>query len=100
MRAARNTDYQAVAASQSAKALGPAGGKKGDIIEQIIVSISTSGANGTVSIQDGSNAAITIAPASTPVGVFAVVLGARSSNGAWQVTTGSAATALAIGSFT
>lgn len=96
--------YETVAASQSAQALG-ASGKTGDRIEKLIVSVGTSGANGTCSLIDSSGGgAVTIAlvPASTPVGVHVIDFGPggiKSTDGGWKVTTGSACTALAIGQF-
>lgn len=95
------TDYEAVAASQTAQILGPVG-RLGDILEQIIVSVATS-ATGTCSILDGDGAAIPITAANTPIGVYSVTVGARAKNATtpgWKVTTGAGATALAIGRFT
>lgn len=97
-------DYETVATSQTAQALGSAG-KTGDIIYKLIVSVTTSGANGTCSLIDSSGGgAVTIAlvPASTPIGVHVIDFGPagiKSTDGGWKVTTGSAATALAVGRF-
>lgn len=90
--------YQAVAASQTDKVLGPNGGSKHDFLDRIIVSVATS-ATGTVDIQDGSDTAIPITAANTPIGVYIVELNARSRSGAWSITTGAGATVLAVGSF-
>lgn len=96
--AERNTtDYESVAASQSDQTMGPSGGA-GDVLEQLIISVATS-ATGTVSIKDGSGSAIVITAANTPIGVYSVNIGARSTAGAWKVTTGAGATALAVGRF-
>lgn len=95
--------YETVAASQTAQILGASTSDKiGDYIEFLICTVTTSGANGTVSLIDGSGGgAVTIAlvPASTPLGVHVIPLGVKSVVGSWRVTTGSAATALAIGRF-
>lgn len=96
--------YETVAVSQTAQALGGTG-KTGDTIYKLIVSVTTSGANGTCSLVDSSGgSAVTIAlvPASTPLGVHVIDFGPdgiKSTDGGWKVTTGSAATALAIGIF-
>lgn len=96
--------YETVAASQTAQALG-ASGKAGDRIEKLIVTVTTSGANGTCSLIDntgGSAVTIALIPASTPLGVHVIDFGPggiASTVGGWKVTTGSAATALAIGQF-
>lgn len=89
-------DYEAVAASQTAQALGPTGGT-GDIIETLVVSVATS-ATGTVSLLDNATS-YAITPANTPIGVYTVQLGARSTSGAWKVTTGAGATVIAVGRF-
>jgi len=96
--------YETVAASQTAQALG-ASGKTGDRIEKLIVTVTTSGANGTCSLLDSSGGTlvtIALVAASTPLGVHVIDFGPggiRSTDGGWKVTTGSACTALAIGQF-
>jgi hypothetical protein len=92
-----NTMYEAVAASQSDQVLGTSGAV-GDLLENLIVSVATA-ATGTCSIKDGSGSAIVITAANTPIGVYSVKLGAKTTSGAWKVTTGAGATALAIGRF-
>lgn len=92
------TDYEAIAVSQTDQVLGPVGAA-GNILERIIVSVATS-LTGTCSIKDGAGGAIVITAANTPIGVYSVPIGARSTDGAWKVTTGAGATALAIGRFT
>ena len=92
-----NTEYETIAASQSDQVLGNTG-TIGDLLERLIISVTTA-ATGTVSIKDGSGSALVITPANTPIGVYDVTIGARSSDGAWQVTTGAGATVIAIGDF-
>lgn len=94
-----DVSYEAVGASATDQALG-ATGAAGDLLKRLIVQITTSGVNGLCSIKDGSGSSIPIVPASSPVGVYVVELGIESTGGAWNVTTGSAATALAVGRFT
>lgn len=98
MREALNLKYEAVGTSASDQAMG-ATGKAGDVFVRLIVTVSTAGANGTCSIKDGSGSAIPIVAASTPIGVYVIDLGMRSTAGAWSVTTGSDATAIGIGQF-
>ncbi len=90
--------YETVAASQTDQALG-ATGAIGDYIDMLIVTVATS-ASGTCSIKDGSGSAIPITAANTPIGVYPVPVRVTSLAGAWSVTTGAGATALAIGRFT
>lgn len=92
-----NTMYETVAASQSDQVLGVTGAS-GDLLERLIVTVATA-ASGTVSIKDGSGSAIPITAANTPIGVYSVEIGARSSAGAWKVTTGAGATVIAVGEF-
>ena len=90
--------YETVAASQTAQALG-ATGAAGDILKRLIITVATA-ATGTVSIKDGSGSAIPIPEANTPIGVYVVDLSIQSIAGAWSVTTGAGATVLAVGRFT
>lgn len=92
-----NTDYEAVAISQTDQVLGVTGGA-GDVLDKLVVSVATA-ATSTVSIKDGGGSAIVITAANTPIGVYSVNIGARSTAGAWKVTTGAGATVLAIGKF-
>lgn len=91
-------EYETVAASQTDQALGTTGAT-GDRLERVIVSVGTS-ATGTCSIKDGAGSAIPLTAANTPIGVYIVNLGLYSAAGAWSVTTGAGATAIAIGTFT
>jgi hypothetical protein len=92
------TDYEAVAASQTLQILGTTG-TQGDVLEVLVVSVATS-LTSTVSIRDGAGGAdIPITAANTPIGVYAVVLGARATGAGWRVTTGAGATALGVGRF-
>ncbi|HLG28718.1 MAG TPA: hypothetical protein VI387_00790 [Candidatus Brocadiales bacterium] len=96
-----NTDYEAVAASQSDQILG-AVGAVGNVLERLIISVATA-ATSTVSIKDGDGAAIVITAANTPIGVYTVEIGARcvaATTPGWKVTTGAGATVLAVGKFT
>jgi hypothetical protein len=92
-----NMDYEAVAASQSDQVLG-ASGAAGDVLERLIVTVDTA-ATGTVSIKDGAGSAMPITTANTPIGVYSVEIAAKSSAGAWKVTTGAGATVVAVGRF-
>lgn len=94
------TDYQAVAASQTDKALG-ATGAAGDYLERLICTVATA-ATAAVSIKDGSGSSIAILPNSPGggIGVYVVSVGARSTAGAWSVTTGAGVTVMAVGQFT
>jgi hypothetical protein len=96
-----NTDYETVAASQSDQILG-AVGAKGDVLERLIVTVATA-ATGTVSIKDGNGSAISVTAANTPIGVYTVHIGARSTSATtpgWKITTGAGATVIAVGKFT
>ncbi len=77
--------YETVAASQTAQALG-ATGAAGDILRGVLI-VPASTSPGAVQIKDGSGTAI------TDLGDI------RSADGAWQVTTGANVSAVAVGSF-
>ena len=92
--------YEEVAASATTQVLGPTGGA-GDKLFALVVNVTTS-ATGTVAIKDGSDTAITVVPANTPIGAFTLSFGefgARSRTGAWQITTGAGASVVAVGDF-
>jgi hypothetical protein len=93
------TDYELVAASQSTQALGPVGGA-GDILEYLIIVPETTAA-GTVSIKDGSNTAINVLVTGTLSDLKPIIVhfGARSTSGAWQVTTGANVHVIGVGRF-
>lgn len=93
------TDYETVAASQSDQVLGPTG-SSGDILERLIIVPATTGA-GSVSIKDGTGSAITVFVSGTLSDLHPIVIpiGARSTSGAWKVTTGSNVSVIAVGRF-
>lgn len=97
-----NTDYQAVAASQSdAIIAGQKGvGAAGDILEAVVI-VPTTTAAGDVSIKDGGGSSITIFKTGTlsDLKPFRVELGIRSVNGPWKLTTGANVSAIACGQF-
>lgn len=93
------TDYQFIAASQTNASLGP-NGKKGDILERIVVIPDTTAA-GTVILSDGSGLSHTIFVSGTLADLKPVVIqiGMRSVSGSWNVTTGANVHVLAVGRF-
>lgn len=92
-----NTQYEFVGVSQTDAVLGNVG-KTGNLLERIVVTVSTA-ATSTVSIKDGSGSAVPIVAANTPIGVYSVNIGARSVAGSWKITTGAGASVMAIGEF-
>lgn len=100
-----HTDYEAVAAGQTAQVLGPVG-KAGDIIERLIVKPATE-SPGAVTIIDGTggSAVSTVVYTGGATSIddlkpLVIELGIRSRVGAWQITTGADVSVLAIGRFT
>ena len=94
------TDYEFVPASQTAQVLGPVGAQ-GDVLEKLIIIPATTGA-GVVSIKDGASGdARTIFVSGTLADLSPITLsiGARSSVGAWHVTTGANVSVMAVGRF-
>ena len=88
--------YETVAASQTGQVLGTAGAP-GDYLHRVIATVSTSGANGVVTLLDGATS-IPLLPASTAIGVYSIDIEAAAVT-VWKITTGSAATAVAVGIF-
>lgn len=95
-------EYEAVAASQAATALG-ATGALGDTLSRVLVIPATT-SPGAVSIKDGADTAIIIfAGGATSVAdlkPFVVEVKLKSKTGAWQLVTGANVSAVGIGNFT
>jgi hypothetical protein len=95
-------NYETVAASASAQALGVTGAT-GDYLSGVLIVPATT-SPGAVSITDGSGSAITIfAGGATSVSnlvPFFVPLGLISTSGAWKVTTGTNVSCIGCGKFT
>lgn len=96
---AAGLEYETVAASQTAQALG-ATGATGDFLSHVIIQPVTTAA-GTVTILDNATVVFTfttgtladLRPITVPVNAFSVT-------GAWRITTGTNVTATAFGDFT
>ena len=88
--------YKTVPASATGTVLG-ATGAKGDVLVSLTITVSVT-LTSTVSILDGATS-YAIMAASTPIGVYNLVLNAQSVIGAWSVTTGAGVTVLAVGKF-
>jgi len=92
----RYNEYVAINPSETDLVLGA--GKQGNYLKRVIITV-TASATGTCSIKDGAGAVIPLTPANTPLGVYQLEIGASSLGGAWQVTTGAGASAIAVGRF-
>lgn len=98
-----NGEYETVAASQTNQAMG-ATGAAGDYLAGVLIIPATTAA-AAVTIKDGSLGAITIFAGGATTALvtlipFFVPLGIKSTNGAWQITTGANVSAIGIGNFT
>jgi hypothetical protein len=96
------SDYETVAASQTDQPMGATGGTGNYLSGLLIVPATTS--PGAVSIKDGGGSAITVftGGASSVLSLvpFFVPVLARSTGGAWKVTTGANVSVIATGNFT
>lgn len=97
--------YNTVAASQTNQKLDKynqgVGGALGDYLHHLLIIPATTAA-GTITIKDGANAAITVFVTGTLADLKPIYLPihAKSTNGAWQVTTGANVSVIAVGDFT
>jgi hypothetical protein len=95
-------EYETVAASATAQALG-ATGAAGDYLTGLLIVPATT-SPGAVSIKDGGGSPITVFPGGassvTSLIPFFVPILAKSVTGAWAVTTGAAVSVIASGNFT
>lgn len=95
-------DYETVAASQTDQALGNTGGV-GDFLHKLVIVPATT-SPGNVLIEDGTGSAITVftGGASSVGDLTPIVIefNIRSTDGAWEITTGANVSVLGIGRFT
>lgn len=95
------TNYETVAASQTAQVLG-ATGAAGDFLGGVLIVPATT-SPGAVTILDGATSIpIFVGGATSVPGLapFFVPIGAKSAAGAWKVTTGANVSAIGVGAFT
>lgn len=92
-------EYETVAASQTAQAMG-ATGALGDYLDHCVIIVATA-ATAATSILD--NATTIVAFANSPgggIGTYDIPIKARSVSGAWKITTGAGASVVCTGDFT
>jgi hypothetical protein len=95
------TEYETVAASQTAQALG-ATGATGDYIASILVVPATT-SPGNVLLLDNATSITVFTGGATSVSnlvPFVIPLGIKSVSGAWKITTGANVSCIGIGNFT
>jgi hypothetical protein len=95
-------DYETVAKSQTAQALGP-NGAKGDVVQRLIIIPETTAA-GTVALIDGAgdgsvSTNVFVAGTLADLRPIVIELGIRSTKGKWYVTTGDNVHVIAVGDF-
>lgn len=96
-----NSEYETVAASQTAQVLGTTGGT-GDYIKGLLVIPATT-SPGNVLLLDNATSITVFTGGATSVSnltPFFIPLGMKSVSGAWKVTTGSNVSVIGIGNFT
>lgn len=91
------TDYETVAASQTAQVLGGTGAK-GDFLARLILNNITV-ATAAVTLIDGTTSIVVQTAASAQLGPCVVEVGARAATGPWKITTGAGVTVIAVGQF-
>jgi len=95
------SEYETVAASQTAQVIGATGGT-GDYISHILV-IPASTSPGNVLLLDNATSITVFAGGASSVSnlvPFVIPLGMKSVSGAWKVTTGANVSCIAVGDFT
>jgi hypothetical protein len=94
-------EYEDVAASQTAQALGDGGTGRGQHISHLIVIPATT-SPGAVALLDDSSSLTVFAGGATSVSnlvPFTIFLGCDSKNGPWKITTGANVAVRAVGDF-
>lgn len=95
------TEYETVAASQTAQALG-ATGATGDLLNGLLIIPATT-SPGVVTVLDNATSIPVFVGGASSVSTlipFFVPLGIKSVSGAWKVTTGASVSVIAVGDFT
>jgi hypothetical protein len=95
------TEYETVAASQTAQVLGPTGAT-GDYVSHILVIPATTSPGQVLLLDNATSITVFVGGASSVTSLipFAIPLGMVSVSGAWKVTTGSNVSAIGVGQFT
>lgn len=92
-------EYEAVAASATNQVCGPSGAT-GDYLSHVIVIPATT-TPGAVTIKDNTTAVISIPTGTLPSIIpYVVYVGAYSTSGTWNITTGTNVSCFAVGDFT
>ena len=94
-----STEYETVAASQTAQALG-ATGATGDLIERLIIVPATTSPGLVTLLDNATSIPIMVTGGTTTLEPIIVPLGIRSVSGAWKITTGANVSVIAVGNFT
>src|SRR5688572_8961327 len=96
-----NTNYETVAASQTAQVIGTTG-QIGDVMEGILVIPATTSPGNVLLLDNATSITVFAGGASSVLTLhpFLIPLGIKSVSGAWKITTGSNVSCIAIGTFT
>lgn len=96
------SQYETVAASQTAQVLG-ATGATGDYIERVVIVPATAAAGAVTLLDNATSIVLYVGGATTAlteVKPISIKLGMTSASGAWKITTGANVSVIAVGSFT
>ena len=95
------SEYETVAAAQTAQALG-ATGQQGDYIEGVLVIPATTSPGNVLLLDNTTSITIFAGGASSVSNLvpFFIPLGLKSTLGPWKLTTGSNVSCIAVGNFT
>ena len=98
---ANATEYETVAASQTAQALGATGGT-GDLITGILVVPATTSPGNVLLLDNATSITVFTGGASSVSNLvpFLIPLGIKSVSGAWKITTGASVSCIGMGNFT
>jgi hypothetical protein len=95
------SDYETVAASQTAQVLG-ATGASGDLLVGLLIVPATTSPGNVIILDNATSITVFAGGASslTELKPLWVPLGAKSVSGAWKITTGANVSVIAVGAFT
>lgn len=98
---AYKTDYETVAAGQTAQVIGQTGAK-GDLLERVILIPATVSPGVVTLLDDATSIPLFVGGANSFADLkpISIEVRARSKNGAWKITTGANISVIAVGQFT
>jgi hypothetical protein len=93
------TEYETVAASQTAQVIG-ATGATGDFMERLICVVATAATSAVTLLDNAISISMLPNAVGGGIGTYVIPIGLKSVSGAWKITTAAGVSVIAVGNFT